>query len=125
MTWCVSSLAMLGGCETTTSGGAVGGDRKQLLLVSSQELDQMAAQAYAKLKSDSAAQGALNQDRALLARERDRSPPRAADPGLPHRRAGLALGSQCNHQQSSQRVLHARRQDHGLHRPRDTAQAER
>ena len=68
MTWCVSSLAMLGGCETTTSGGAVGGDRKQLLLVSSQELDQMAAQAYAKLKADSAAQGALNQDRGLLAR---------------------------------------------------------
>src|SRR4051812_45961403 len=65
---CVSSLALLGGCETTTSGGAVGGDRKQLLLVSSQELDQMAAQSYAKLKSDSAAQGALNQDRALLAR---------------------------------------------------------
>jgi predicted Zn-dependent protease len=65
---CVSSLAMLGGCATTTSGGAVGGDRKQLLLISSQELDQMAAQSYAKLRSDAAAQGTLNQDRALLQR---------------------------------------------------------
>jgi predicted Zn-dependent protease len=65
---CVSSLALLGGCETTTSGGTVGEDRRQLLLVSSQELDQMAAQSYAKLKSDSAAKGALNQDHALLAR---------------------------------------------------------
>lgn len=61
-------LAMLAGCESTTSGGAVGGDRKQLLLVSSQQLDQMAAQGYSKLKSDAAGQGTLNQDRALLQR---------------------------------------------------------
>ena len=65
---CASSLAMLGGCVTTTSGGAVGGDRKQLLLVSSQELNQMAAQSYAKLKADAAAHGTLNQDQALLHR---------------------------------------------------------
>ena len=66
--FCISTMALLGGCETTTSGGAVGGDRKQLLLVSSQQLDQMAAQSYAKLKSDAAAQGTLNQDHALLQR---------------------------------------------------------
>ena len=42
---CLPVLAMLGGCETTTSGGSVGADRKQLLLVSSQELDQMAVKA--------------------------------------------------------------------------------
>jgi predicted Zn-dependent protease len=65
---CVSSLTLFSGCATTTSGGAVGGDRKQLLLVSSQELDQMAAQSYAKLKSDASAQGTLNQDRVLLQR---------------------------------------------------------
>jgi predicted Zn-dependent protease len=64
----VSSWAMLSGCATTTSGGAVGGDRKQLLLVSSQELDQMAAQSYTKLKADSAGQGTLNKDPVLLAR---------------------------------------------------------
>ena len=64
----IAASAMLGGCASTTDGGAVGGDRKQLLLVSSQELDQMAAQGYAKLKADATAKGALNQDRALLQR---------------------------------------------------------
>jgi hypothetical protein len=51
----LAGSAMLGGCATTTDGGAVGAERKQLLLVSSQELDQMAAQSYAKLKADAAA----------------------------------------------------------------------
>jgi len=66
---CLSAL-VLGGCETTTSGGSVGTERKQLLLGSSQELDQMAAQAYAKLKAESAARGALNKDGAMLQRVR-------------------------------------------------------
>ena len=66
--FCLSSLAVLSGCETTTSGGAVGSNRKQLLLVSSQELNQMAAQSYAKLKAEAAANGTLNQDRTLLQR---------------------------------------------------------
>lgn len=65
---CIASMAMLTGCETTTSGGVVGSDRKQLLLVSSQELNQLSGQAYAKLKAEAAAKGALNQDRGLLQR---------------------------------------------------------
>jgi predicted Zn-dependent protease len=64
------SVATLGGCATTTSGGVAGVERRQLLLVSSQQLDQMAAQSYAKLKSDSAGKGALNQDGAMLQRVR-------------------------------------------------------
>jgi predicted Zn-dependent protease len=60
----------LGGCETTTGGGAVGADRKQLLLVSSQELDQVAAQSYSKLTSEAAAKGTLNTDASLLWRLR-------------------------------------------------------
>ena len=63
-------LLALGGCETTTSGGAVGADRKQLMLVSSQELDQLAAQGYAKLIAEASAQGVLNKDRAMLQRVR-------------------------------------------------------
>lgn len=64
------SALTLGGCQTTTSGGSVGEDRKQLMLVSSQELDQIAAQGYNKLKADAAAKGALNTDRAMLQRVR-------------------------------------------------------
>lgn len=64
-------LAMaVGGCATTTSGGVSGTDRRQLLLVSSQQLNQMAEQSYAKLKADSAAKGTLNRDQAMLARVR-------------------------------------------------------
>jgi predicted Zn-dependent protease len=39
-----------------------------MMLVSSQELDQMAAQGYNKLKADAGAKGALNTDRAMLRR---------------------------------------------------------
>jgi predicted Zn-dependent protease len=66
---CLLSLA-LSGCETTTSAGAVGAERKQLLLVSSQQLDQLAAQSYNKLKADAVAQGTLNTDSALHQRVR-------------------------------------------------------
>src|SRR3989338_9191264 len=57
---CLSALA-LSGCETTTAGGAVGANRSQLMLVSSQQLDQMAAQSYARLQSDASRKGTLNQ----------------------------------------------------------------
>ena len=64
------ALVVLGGCETTTTGGAVGANRSQLMLVSSAQLDQMSAQAYAKLQADASRKGTLNQDRAMLARVR-------------------------------------------------------
>lgn len=58
------------GCASTTEGGSVGASRSQLLLVSSAELDQMAAQSYAKLKAEASAKGALNTNAAMLARVR-------------------------------------------------------
>jgi predicted Zn-dependent protease len=61
---------ILGGCASTTEGGAVGAERKQLLLVSSEQLDQMAAQSYSKLRADAAQKGALNTDAALTQRVR-------------------------------------------------------
>jgi len=70
VTLCLTAL-LLGACQTTTSGGSVGADRKQLLLVSSQELDQMAAQSYNKLKAEAAAKGTLNTDSAMLQRVRN------------------------------------------------------
>lgn len=65
----LSALA-LPGCETTTAKGTVGTQRKQLLLISAQQLDAMAAQSYNKLKADAAAQGKLNRDSAMLQRVR-------------------------------------------------------
>ncbi len=64
------SLVTLNGCQTTTSGGAVGANRSQLMLVSSERLDQIAAQSYAKLQSDASHKGTLNQDHAMLQRVR-------------------------------------------------------
>jgi predicted Zn-dependent protease len=64
------SIFMLVGCGTTTQKGAVGVDRRQLLLVSAEELDHMAAQTYSKLKSDATAKGELNTDAALTQRVR-------------------------------------------------------
>jgi len=60
----------LGGCTTTTAGGAVGASRSQLMLISSEELEKMAGQSYAKLKADAGSKGELNQDAALLKRVR-------------------------------------------------------
>lgn len=66
----VLSALGLAGCQTTTSGGAVGAERKQLMLVSSDELNQMAVQSYNKLKATAAAKGALNTDGEMLQRVR-------------------------------------------------------
>jgi len=66
----IAALGTTAGCQSTTSGGAVGADRQQLLLVSSAELDRMAAQAYNKLQAESAKKGTLNTDAALTRRVR-------------------------------------------------------
>ena len=63
-------IVQLGGCASTTQGGAVGADRKQLLLISSEQLEQMAAKSYNKLTSDAADKGTLNSDPALTQRVR-------------------------------------------------------
>ncbi len=65
------SLAMLAGCATTTNSGVVGATRPQLMLISSAQLEQMAARSYNKLKSDSTGKGALNTDPAMLQRVRE------------------------------------------------------
>lgn len=64
------SLFALNGCQTTTAGGAVGADRAQLMLISSEQLDQLAAQSYDKLRSDAAGNGMLNTNAAMLKRVR-------------------------------------------------------
>jgi len=66
----VIALLTTGGCETvkTTSAGAVGVDRKQQMLVPSEQIEQGAAEAYeAELKA-AREKGVLNTDKAQLAR---------------------------------------------------------
>jgi predicted Zn-dependent protease len=58
----IALSATLAGCASTTQSGAVGADRKQLLLVSSEQLNQTAASQYANLTGKAAKQGALNRD---------------------------------------------------------------
>lgn len=60
----------LAGCASTTEGGAVGAQRKQLLLISSQELERLSAESYAKLQGEAARKGRLNTDPALTQRVR-------------------------------------------------------
>ncbi|MGH7391643.1 MAG: M48 family metallopeptidase [Candidatus Rokuibacteriota bacterium] len=56
------AAVMLAACATTTEKGAVGVERRQLLLVSSAEMDQAAAAAYQNVLKEKGAKGAVNQD---------------------------------------------------------------
>ncbi len=68
------AAALVAGCETvrTTEGGTIGLDREQTMspLISAQEMDRAAAQAYRETLAKAAKQGRLNQDAALVARVR-------------------------------------------------------
>ncbi len=66
----LTTLMQTSGCVTTTAGGAVGAERQQLMLISSRQLDQMSAEAYAKLRAGAVEQGVLNTNPALLERVR-------------------------------------------------------
>src|SRR5215467_14797907 len=66
----VFAFLQLCGCATTTQPGAVGAERKQLLLVSSEDMDKMSAQTYNKLTNEAAKKGALNTDPVLTQRVR-------------------------------------------------------
>ena len=66
----VAAIGATASCQSTTSGGAVGADRQQFLLVSSEQLNQMAAKAYNQLQAESAKKGTLNTDAALTKRVR-------------------------------------------------------
>ena len=66
----IAVCALAAGCATTTQSGVVGADRQQFLLISSAELDQMAAKSYAQLTAQAARKNALNADPAMTARVR-------------------------------------------------------
>jgi predicted Zn-dependent protease len=63
-----AAVAVVAGCGRTTQAGAVGVERQQLLVVSSKEVDQAAAQQYAKMIGDAQKKGLLDRDPAQVAR---------------------------------------------------------
>lgn len=66
-----SALALaLVACATSTQQGAVGVQRKQLLLLPAQQVDQMAAQSYAQELQTAKQKSALNTDKATTERIR-------------------------------------------------------
>ncbi|HWI35871.1 MAG TPA: M48 family metallopeptidase [Burkholderiales bacterium] len=64
------SAAFAGGCETvdTTKAGAVGVDRQQRMMLSSQEVNAEASKAYAQMMADAQKKGVLDKDAAQVAR---------------------------------------------------------
>lgn len=65
------SLTILSACATTTTtGGSVNTDRQQLMLLSSQQLDQMGAETYANVKKEAEKKDVLNKNKAMLQRVR-------------------------------------------------------
>ena len=67
----ISASLIMTGCQTTTSAGEVGVDRKQFLLVSSEQAEAGAAQFYAKEMQKYSAKGALNTNPQQTARVRE------------------------------------------------------
>jgi len=72
--WSLAAAAaltgLLYGCSTTTEGGAVGANRQQLLLVSSTELEQVAAKQYHQLLGEAQQKRVLNTDPSATQRVR-------------------------------------------------------
>jgi len=68
----VLALGALAACETvdTTQPGTVGVDRDQRMLVSSQEVDASAKQAYSKMMAEAQKKGVLDRDAAAFQRVR-------------------------------------------------------
>lgn len=64
----IIATLILTSCSSTTQGGVVGANRSQLLLISSEAMNQSAAQSYVKTLTDARSQGALNLDPVLTKR---------------------------------------------------------
>lgn len=67
-----AAILLAVGCQTTntTSGGTVGVDRKQTMLVSSAEINRQAAKAYQETIAEARAKKTLNRNPADVARVR-------------------------------------------------------
>ncbi|HVJ23636.1 MAG TPA: M48 family metallopeptidase, partial [Burkholderiales bacterium] len=65
--------ALLSGCQSveTTEAGTVGVERKQMMAVSTEEVNEGSAKAYAQLMAEAQKKGVLDKDPAMLKRVRD------------------------------------------------------
>src|SRR5688572_7874771 len=68
-----AAAALLPGCQSvdTTQAGAVGVDREQRMMVSSQEVDASSQKAYAQMMAEAKKKGILDKDAAMLKRVQD------------------------------------------------------
>ena len=66
----IAVAALLGACATTTETGTIGVQRKQLLLVSSADMDKAAVQQYRQTLGQASEKSALNRDPQQVARVR-------------------------------------------------------
>lgn len=66
----LAGTVLLGGCETTTEAGAVGVERRQTMLLSSEQINSGAVTAYKQTLQGAAQKGALNRNPAQVARVR-------------------------------------------------------
>ncbi len=93
-------LMLAAGCQTTntTSGGAVGVDRQQTMLVSAAEVNRQADKAYQETINEARAKKTLNRNPERLgARARHCLAPDPGDFGISARCTQLALGVERHH----------------------------
>ena len=64
----VAAIVAISACSSTTGGGLVGADRRQLMLISEPEVNAMAQQAYAEVIADARKKGTLNTNKTQLKR---------------------------------------------------------
>lgn len=79
VTLAAATTTTMVGCASTTSAGVVGADRKQLLLISSQEIMQLSHQAYLQTINEARTKGRLDNNTAQVQRLR-----RIANHLIPH-----------------------------------------
>ncbi|MPX87872.1 peptidase M48 [Moraxella catarrhalis] len=68
VTLAAATTTTIVGCASTTSAGVVGADRKQLLLISSQEIMQLSHQAYLQTINEARTKGRLDNNTAQVRR---------------------------------------------------------
>lgn len=64
----LAAMLLAAGCQTTTSAGAVGVERKQMMMVSSQEVDQASEKQYDQIIAEAKQKNLLNRDAKMVTR---------------------------------------------------------